>query len=292
MATTIQLAFQELRQNLEITGLQKTTVATRQSNVRKAIEDDLTVNESFLTGSYSKHTMIAPLKEADVDIFVVLHSDYYHRYNGQNGGQGGLIDLVKRTLRKTYTKTPEISRNGQAVTITFADFIVDAVPCFSRQGGGYLIPDSHSQTWIETDPTVHVNLMTEQNTSHNGDLVPLVKMIKGWNRNIGQAFISFYLELIAIDIFRGVTITNVPSGMRYFFDKGREKIKKKAIDPAGFGHQINGLDNVSTVALAIKKFETAYNRAVAAEQSDNNLNVYSVVEGWRKIFGDYFPAYG
>jgi len=292
MATTIQSAFEQLKENLEITGLQKSTVSTRQKSVRKALEDDLTVLESFLTGSYSKHTMIAPLKDADVDIFVVLHSDYYHRYNGQNGGQGGLLDLVKRTLRNTYTETPEISRNGQAVTITFTDFVVDVVPCFKRQGGGYLIPDSNAQSWIATDPTVHVNLMSEQNTAHNDDLVPLVKMIKGWNRNIGHSFISFFLELIAIDILRGVTITDFPSGMRYFFDKGREKIKYKAKDPAGFGHQINGLDNVSTVALAIKKFETAYNRAVAAEQSDNNLNVYSAVEGWRKIFGDYFPAYG
>lgn len=69
-----------------------------------------TVKESFLTGSYSRSTMIAPLNDADVDIFAVLDVSYYHHYNGQNGGQAGLLDLVKRTLRKTYTKTPDISR--------------------------------------------------------------------------------------------------------------------------------------------------------------------------------------
>ena len=292
MATTIKTAFQELKQNLEITGLQKTTVSTRQQNVRKAVENDLTVLDSFLTGSYSKHTMIAPLKDADVDIFVILDSDYYRYYNGQNGGQGGLLDLVRRTLKKTYPDTPRISRNGQAVTITFTDFVVDVIPCFNRKGGGYLIPDSHAKEWIATDPTVHVDLISKENTSHNGDLVPLVKMIKGWNRNIGHAFISFYLELIAIEILQGVIITDFPSGMRYFFDKGREKIKYKAKDPAGFGHLINPLDNVNTVDLAVKKFETAYNRAVSAEQSDNNLNVIDAVDEWRNIFGDYFPAYG
>lgn len=292
MATTIQLAFQTLKQNLEITGLQKSTAATRQQNVRKAVEDDLTVLDSFLTGSYSKHTMIAPLKESDLDIFIVLSSDYFHHYNSQNGGQGGLLDLVKKTLKKTYPETPSISRNGQAVTITFSDFMVDVVPCFSRKGGGYLIPDSKDKSWIATDPTVHVNLMSEQNTTHNNDLVPLVKMIKGWNRNMGNAFNSFYLELITISILQNVNISSFPSGIRYFFDKGREKIKYKAIDPAGFGHQINGLDNVSTVAAAIKKFETAYDRAIAAEQFNNNLDTYSAVESWREIFGSYFPAYG
>ncbi|MED1945892.1 hypothetical protein ABE237_21950 [Brevibacillus formosus] len=55
--------------------------------------------------------MIAPLKEADIDIFAVLHSDYYYKHD-----QSSLLDMVKRVLRKEYTKTPDISRNGQAVT--------------------------------------------------------------------------------------------------------------------------------------------------------------------------------
>lgn len=135
MATTIPASFQKLKENLEITGLQKSTVSTRQNSVREVVENDLTVLDSFLTGSYSRSTMIAPpLKDADVDIFVVLDAKYFYNYdNGQNEGQAGLLDLVKRTFRKTYTKTPDISRNGQAVTIRFEDFVVDVVPGFNRK---------------------------------------------------------------------------------------------------------------------------------------------------------------
>src|SRR5690606_1580384 len=112
MATTIFASFEKLKENLEITGLQKSTVSTRQNNVREVVEKDLLVLDTFLTGSYSRNTMIAPLKEADVDIFIVLDPKYFYHYdNGQNGGQAGLLDLVKRTLRKTYTRTPDISRN-------------------------------------------------------------------------------------------------------------------------------------------------------------------------------------
>ena len=67
MATTIPQSFLKLKQNLEITGLQESTVSTRQTNIRNVIDADLTVQDSFLTGSYSRKTMIAPLKEADVD---------------------------------------------------------------------------------------------------------------------------------------------------------------------------------------------------------------------------------
>src|SRR5579862_5087775 len=102
MATTITQSFQELRQNLQITGLQQASVSSRQENVRKALEVGLTLTDpySFLTGSYNRNTMIAPLKEADIDVFIVLDPTYYHHYNNQNGRQAGLLDFVKRTLRK------------------------------------------------------------------------------------------------------------------------------------------------------------------------------------------------
>ena len=32
--------------------------------------------DDFLTGSYARSTMIAPLTEADIDVFVVLDSGY------------------------------------------------------------------------------------------------------------------------------------------------------------------------------------------------------------------------
>jgi len=101
MATTILSSFQALKRNLEITDNQSATVSTRQQNVRAAVEKDLTVNDSFLMGSYSRSTLVSPLSKSDIDIFTVLHSKYFQHYNGQNGGQAGLLDLVKRTLLKT-----------------------------------------------------------------------------------------------------------------------------------------------------------------------------------------------
>lgn len=287
MAKTILESFRKLKTNLEITELQQSTVSTRQQNVRKAVENELNVLDSFLTGSYSRHTMIAPLKEADIDVFVVLDLKYY-----EYDGQASLLDKLRKVLLKTYPETPKISRNGQAVTITFTDFIVDVVPAFYRNGGGYLIPNSISKEWISTNPKIHVDLMTNENFRHNGDLVPIVKMIKGWNRNINHAFVSFYLELLALKIFNGVTISDYPSCMRYFFDKGREGIKYKVKDPVEYGGQINGLDNVSTVDEAISRFETAYNRAKKAEEYEQGGYTEYAINEWRKIFGDYFPAYG
>lgn len=48
--------------------------------------------------------MIAPLKEADVDIFAVLDPSYY-----KQDGCIFLLDKVRMVLKKNYT-TPHISR--------------------------------------------------------------------------------------------------------------------------------------------------------------------------------------
>jgi len=293
MATTISQSFLKLKENLEITGLQSQTVSTRQTNVREVVEAELDVLDSFLTGSYARSTMIAPLSEADIDVFVVLKSDYYHRYNGQNGGQAGLLDLVKRALRKTYTKTQDIGRNGQAVTIRFEDFLIDVVPSFNRQGGGYLIPNSLTQSWISTDPEKHVEISAGTNAAHDGDLIPLIKMIKAWDKTIDRHFRSFHLEVLAWSILNGVTISDFPTGVRFFLDKGRELVSKKNPDPVGYGGDVGSyIDSTAAIQEAIEKFQLAYERAVKAEDFERRGYTADAVEMWRKVFGDYFPAYG
>ncbi len=287
MATTITGSFAKLRQNLEITDLQASTVSTRQTNVRKAVEKDFTVLRSFLTGSYKRSTMIAPLRQADVDIFVVLDPSYF-----KSDGHTSLPDKVRATLLKTYPDTPRISRNGHAVTISFTDFKVDVVPAFNRNGGGFLIPDSSNKRWISTDPTIHETYMSKSNADHGGTVVPVAKMIKAWNREVSGSFVPFYLELVAVEIFSGVTLSSDSSAVRYFFDKGRERIKTKVKDPAGLGEQIDPLLATKTVSDAVNRFQVAYDRAIKAEQFAKNGNTSAAIVEWRKVFGDYFPAYG
>jgi hypothetical protein len=293
MATTIQQSFLLLKKNLEISDLQETTVSTRQKAIRGVIESGLTVLDSFLTGSYARKTMIAPLKEADVDIFVVLNSQYFHRYQGQNGGPAGLLDLVKSTLKKTYTRTPDISRNGQAVSIRFEDFEVDVIPGFDRQGGGYLIPNSTTRSWLSTDPKRHVEIMSAENLAHDGQLVPLIKMVKGWNKGIDKYFRSFHLEVLALEILHGVKISDFPSGVRYYFDRARTVITKKNLDPAGYGDDIGRyISGQTAVQEAVEKFQLAYDRAAKAEDFARRGLIEHAVTMWKKVFGDYFPAYG
>lgn len=249
------------------------------------MEAGFTVVDSFLTGSYAKSTMISPLAEADIDVFVVLDAQRHNRYSPAD-----LLSEVRRVLRGRYPSS-EVAPDGQAVTISFTDFKVDVVPAFRRQGGGYIIPNSPSG-WISTDPTVHLAQLTRENTWHKGLLVPLIKMMKGWNRIQGSTLRGFYLELMTMKVLSGVTITDYPSGMRYVFDKGREAVKFAVTDPAEFGDQVLGLRR-GTVAQASGLFQASYEVAVGAEKwAQNPFYARTAVDEWRRLFGDYFPAYG
>ncbi len=286
MPTTITAGFQKLKENLEITTLQSTKVADRQKNVRDAVAKEMTVLSDFVTGSYQRSTMIAPLSEADVDVFVVLDPKYYDA-----SGQTSLLDKVKRAIEKTYTDT-KISRDGQAVTVKFSDFFVDVVPGFNRTGGGYLIPDSPGKRWIQTDPKKHVELWSTLNKKQNGLFVPVVKMVKQWNRRHSSLFRSFQLETLAYDVLQNVTINDYPSGCRYVFDKARDKLTSVS-DPAGYGGNVGAyMDTPQKRDDAKARLTSAFEKSAEAEAFEKNGKTSQAFDKWRVIFGDYFPTYG
>ena len=118
MAKTIDEGFEELRSNLEITDLQEKTVSTRQKNVRKALEDDFDILDSFLTGSYRRSTMIAPLKGADLDIFIVLDPKYYEASARPDEELSSPVSrrVIEREARgQRYVLVTEPARDGGKV---------------------------------------------------------------------------------------------------------------------------------------------------------------------------------
>lgn len=295
MATTIVKGFQKLLENLSITDLQQEAVSTRQQNIRELMEQEMDAKDTFLTGSYKRHTMIGPLKKADIDIFVVLKRSYWWNYD-----QAGLLDKVKRVLQRAYRETMDISRDGQAVTITFNDFKVDVVPAvqgslIARFFGfdGFLIANSKTKEWIATNPQKHIEIWSKANKDHDGKLVPLIKMIKAWNKMNGELFSSFHLECLILKIMENVAITDYSSSIKYIFDKARKQALRPVADPAGYNFNVGGYLNDRNKRDQVKShLETAYARAIKAEQAATSENIQGAFTYWRYIFGDYFPAYG
>lgn len=178
------------------------------------------------------------------------------------------------------------------MTVRFTDFKVDIVPGFYRQGGGYLIPDTGLSRWIPTDPKKHVEIWTAANKSHDGDLVPLLKMLKGWNKS-RALFKSFHLEAIALSVLNGVRIDSFPSALRYFFDKARSMIRIKLPDPAGYSDDVGAHVNTeSAMQSLISRLDWAHSRAVEAEQLAVADRIEEAFAKWALLLTPYFPDYG
>jgi hypothetical protein len=292
MLTRVQ-AFDGLRRNLELTGLQETTVAVRHQNVRDAVARQLTVVDDFLTGSYRRRTLIGPLKRADVDILVVLDNSYKKR------GPRAVLELVKKALLDEYANGTKMSRNGQAVTIAFSDFIVDVVPGFVRPwwaDAGWDICDSGSDSWISTNPKRHVEISAMANQVHDGQLVPRIKQLKAWNRTVSDPLRSFHVEALAWSIFgRSSWWYNsqasdwVSAG--YFFKKAGGKLREQLHDPAGTGKDVAAYLHGGALDSAVSKAETAYERCVRAEKAFKIDDPATMHEAYSRVFGSYYPSW-
>src|SRR5690242_15949654 len=103
--TTVLNSFEVFRANLELTAPQASVLTARQDEVRTAVAQQLSVTGAFVTGSYRRNTLIAPLAEADVDIMIVLDRSL------RKSGPASVLDKVKRVLVTSYPRS-EVSRNG------------------------------------------------------------------------------------------------------------------------------------------------------------------------------------
>jgi Second Messenger Oligonucleotide or Dinucleotide Synthetase domain len=287
-------AFGHLRRNLELTGLQEQTVATRQRNVREAVAAQLEVTDAFLTGSYRRHTLIGPLRQADVDVMVVLDRSYRAR------GPRAVLDLVRDVLLAEYTRTPKISRNGQAVTITFSDFVIDVVPAFRLPwwswNEGWEICDSSRERWITTNPAKHVDISARANKAHSGNLVPRIKQLKAWNRTVGEPLRSFHLEALAWSVFGTSAFWGVHhkksdwESSRFFFDKARSELRRQLGDPAGTGADVGAYLSGAALDAAVTKVESAHDRCTRAEQAAKDGKLAAMHDAYKKVFGDAYPG--
>lgn len=292
---TVTAAFAGFRSNLEITGLQERLVAARQAKVRAAVARGLTVLGSFLTGSYRRSTLIAPMRDADVDIMVVLDRSY------RRCGPRAVLDLVKKTLRETYPSS-KISRNGQAVTITFSEFTVDVVPALTPWWDSVSLDicNSGDDTWIRTNPRKHIEISSKINERTGGVLVPSVKMLKAWNRAAGRPLRSFHLETLAWKIFDpgwlstawwgpGVGMGSDPENISRFFAEAPDRLRRKLPDPARDQGDVGAYLTGWAREDAISKIATAAARCARAGRLFADGDAAAASTAYREVFGDAFP---
>lgn len=275
-------AFVKLKHNLEITATEQKLAAARHEAVRDFMRTVWELTDDFLTGSYRRDTKTKKLK--DVDIFLVIDPA---------GPQGSYrnrppLQVLNALLAALRDRWPEAYRDGMAIVIPFGDEVmsIEVVPAFKRTGGGYFIPDPAAGAWLATNPKRHHELSIDKNEKCGGKYVPLVKMIKGVNRELGEPVSpSFLLEVMAL------TLVKAPVG-RYqdeivlFLATAADRIDEVWLDPAGLGGNVNTVMTAAqkrAAADALRGAQRIAERAVDLEDDGQDRAAYGE---WKKLFGD------
>lgn len=299
MARTIRESFRQYSSNLEITDLQTNTVANCRRNVTKKLGDKLSLHPegSKVIGSWDRRTLTRRLSEADVDVMVILHYGNNPAWTGNDGAVKAL-DKFKDILQAAYPSTP-MRRDVNCITMNVNNFRLDVVPAFKYSGvnGGadyYTIPDSIRRQWVPTDPFSFAEWMTRVNTTMSGDFKPLIKMVKGWNREQGWPLRSLHLEAIMYHRYKTYKQTyTMDSMLKVFFEHLPSYLTTACYEPVKGDRLDDYLDSSSTRtrAAAIKKAQRAAEISAAAyswasEDQEKSIRL------WKSLLGEFFPSYG
>jgi len=291
---TVTQAFEEFRRRLELSDTEQQDTIRRHQDVRACIEEEFELANSFLTGSYARHTKTKPLK--DVDIFCVLGEAEAH---WRDKSPDKILKAFKTCLAKAYG-ADAVDPGRRCVTIEFDKrnptvdeegkiLSIDAVPAF-KVDGVYEIPDGGLGQWIKSDPHVHKEQATAKNKELDGKWVPLVKMLKRWNRSNGKPIKpSFLIEVMAHELVDG-PFSTYPSEVRRFFASAAEAIHRDWPDPAGLGPLVSDqmtseLRQAATKALRQAELQAA--RAMRLEKDGSRTEALAL---WRQIMSKYFPT--
>ncbi|MDP2270482.1 MAG: CBASS oligonucleotide cyclase [Archangium sp.] len=293
MKTTSE-AFEVFRQRLELSTTEAEDAQRRHKDVRETIQAVFDIDGDFLTGSYARHTKTKPLK--DVDIFFPLVGD---SRKWREKAPTAILDAFQECLVTAYGKSA-VERGRRCVTVSFDKknptvsedgrvLSIDAVPAIDL-GECYEIADGHLGRWIKSNPEVHAAESTAKNKALAGKWIPLVKMLKAWNRSAGKPIEpSFLVEVMAQDLVDG-PFTTYPSEVRRFFAAALDGINQDWPDPAGYGPPVSDQmtsEKRQIAAVALRRAEVDATRAVRLEKEGRQGESLAL---WREILGRYFPS--
>lgn len=283
--TYVDEAFEKLRRQLEITKTEEDNAKRRHKEIRDVVAASWQLEDHFLTGSYRRHTKTKRLK--DVDIFVVI--DGGGPQSGlQPKGPNAVLSGLKAILDEKYDSVV-IDRMACTISVGSDEQIMsfDVVPAFKRADGGYEIPDTR-RGWIATNPKRQHKLTTEKNKACDDNFIPFVKMVKGANRELGDAVEpSFLLEVMALDLV-STPFGRFQDELNWFFAAAADEVLGDWDDPVGIGPGVNTMspDERERAADRLRDAQQLAERAVWLEDQGKER---ASVEEWRELFDWRMP---
>ena len=177
----LQKYFDKFLSNIEPSPSTVSYISRIQNSLRSYLKNHeeygLIFEDSFLSGSYAKHTAIRPTsndKKRDVDIIVVTNHNKYDNATC-------VLSELEKTLKENSAYS-DTTMQHHSVGVKMSGISIDVVPVIVDEETEelYLIGDSENGTWELTDPKGHKKWSTNVNQDNSNKYKPLVKIFKWW----------------------------------------------------------------------------------------------------------------
>lgn len=221
-ARFLDVAIVAIAQDLEPTESQKDAAQRSQRAIREALSSGNMAERivgDYLSGSYARHTAIAPLDDVDI-IFMIDPTEWKRPLFSDWPEPARVLQTFARAIRSRYDQS-RVETQWRSIGLKMHHLDIDVVPAIATEREDYLlIPDRKKDEWILTAPKVHAALATAVNDARHGLFKPLVKVLKGWNSQLpeGAKLKSFTIETIALRLFKAITFDSLSEGCLCFFD--------------------------------------------------------------------------
>ncbi|MCY0997157.1 CBASS oligonucleotide cyclase [Myxococcus sp. MISCRS1] len=295
---TVEEAFRKFKSRLELNEREQQNASSRQQEVREYLDGLFDIKNSFLTGSYARHTKTKPLK--DIDIFFVLDESERHYLKKASTV---VLDAFHAALVTKYGKDA-IRKQSRSINVDFgvvADaedntdyrvISVDVVPAFPS-GDDFEIPDRESGKWIKTNPKVHAAKAVAAHQAYSSEWKGLVRMVKYWNNHPrhGEKPMkpSFLIEVMALECLHGGWRGRFDYEIQGFFSTLADRIFDEWGDPAQLGPAISGMMDDDRKTRARELLLAAGREASIAINHVRQGRNGEALKAWRALFGPKFP---
>ena len=299
MARTVSQAFDEFRQNLEPLKSEIEKIITRHTYIREKFSNKIKNDgrkHSFLSGSYSRKTLIRPIN--DVDIVILFDIDEYWDRFKNNPSE--LLYFTGKKLKETYPDKKVIVQS-HSIGITFKDLPnVDIIPGFIKdyEKEIYLIPNYDLNNFIETSPSKHKDIISNHNQKLGTKFIHIIKMMKCWRNKLREEsprkygfelkFKSFHLEVFLKNLLKRTT-SNYAKDIYQVFSKAAETMDYDCIDPAGLSGKLDGYLLQNQILKFKEIFNETSEKIKILLKFEMKGKDQEAIKGWREIFGHPFP---
>jgi hypothetical protein len=283
--------FARFCKNLDFSGDESQKIQERFDAICRRLNKDFsdmdTTHGGKFVGSVGRKT--ANSWESDIDMLFEMPFSVYYRYNSYNyNGQSALLQAVKNSILKTYSRT-DIGGDGRIVSVSFDDMDFEVLPAFKNNLETYTYADSNGGgSWKTTNPDAEIQAISTGQSFTNNNLIHLCRMLRAWKRHNSAPLGGLLLDTFAYNF---LTAWEYKTNSYLYYDWMTRDFfyYLKSISPYTTSWSAIGSHAILYQKGEFRaKAEAAYMNAKKAIEEESNSNSSLANAFWEEIYGARF----